>query len=157
MERKEKLLKFLLKARTKTYAGGGGKVRPVFKGSKQLEYREEDWFYRDLYYSGKGIFMGIEVVYYNDNPIWAISYYGNFKEMTEEEIDEILREALIENWQTTRTWKRVEWQKGDYRYVCQPDFEGSIEEMAGSETIFKRGKEVYKFFYAGGLIDEIED
>jgi len=151
MEEK-KLLKFLLKARTKTYAGGGGKVKSVFKGSKQLEYREGDWFYRDVYYSGKGIFMGIEVVHYKNNPVFAMSYYGNFKGMAEEEIDKILREALMENWQTTRIWKKVEWQKGDYKYVCQPDFEGSIDELAGSETIFKKGKEIYKFFYAGGLL-----
>jgi hypothetical protein len=81
-----------------------------------------------------------------------MSYYGNFKGMTEKEIDEILRKALMENWQITRIWKKVEWGKGDYKYVCQPYFEGSIEEMAGSETIFKKGKEVYNFFYAGGLI-----
>ena len=148
----EKLLKFLLKARTKTYAGEEGKVKPVFKGSKQLEYREGDWFYRDVYYSEKRIFMGIEVVYYKNNPVFAMSYYGSFRGMREKEIDKILRKALTEKWQTTRIWKKVEWEKGDYKYVCQPDFEGSIEEMAGSETIFKKGKEVYKFFYAGGLI-----
>jgi len=148
----EKILKFLLEARTKTYAGAGGAVEPVFKGSKQLEYREEDWFYRDLYYTGKGIFTGVEVVHFKDKPVWSMAYYGNFKKMTEEEIDKILRRALIKNSQTTRTWKKVEWQEGDYKYVCEPDFEGSIEELAGVEKISKSGKEVYSFFYAGGII-----
>jgi len=151
---KEKLTNFLLKARTKTYTGAGGKVEPVLKGSKQLEYQENDWLYRDVYYSGNGIFMGIEVVHFENNPVWAMSYYGNFKKMTEEELDKILREALMKNWQITRIWKKVEWEKDGYKYICQPDFEGSIDEMAGLETISKRGKEVYRFFYAGGILDK---
>lgn len=152
MENKEKLTEFLLKARTKTYAGSGGKVRPVLFGSTQLEYREGDWFYRDIYYAGKGIFTGMEVVHFKDVPAWAMSYYGNFKKMTEAEIDKILKRVLMENSQTVRTWKKVEWQDNDYKYVCQPDFNGSIEEMAGMEKISKTGREVYSFFYAGGII-----
>ena len=58
------------------------------------------------------------------------------------------------NWQTVRIWKKVEWEKDNYKYTCQPDFEGSIDEFAGLETISKTGKEVYKFFYAGSLIEK---
>lgn len=153
MLNKKQLLQFLLKARTKTYAGGGGKVQPVFNGSTQLEHKEGDWFYRDLYYTGNEIFMGLEAIHYQGKPVWAMSYYGNYKGMTEEEIDKILRSALLANWQDTRIWKYVEWEKNGYKYICQPDFEGSIEELAGVEKISKKGKEVYKFHYAGGLID----
>jgi len=149
---KEKLTQFLLKARTKTYAGGGGKVQPALSASKQLEYREGDWFYRDVYFTGNRIFMGLEVIYYQGQVVWAMSYYGNFKKMTEEELDKILRRALMENWQTTRIWKKVKWEEDGYKYVCQPDFSGSIDEMAGLETISKRGKEIYRFFYAGGIL-----
>ena len=149
---KEKLLQFLLEARTKTYAGGEGKVKPILHGSVQLEHREGEWLYRDIYYVGNGIFMGLEVVHYQDKPVWSMSYYGNFKKMTEEEIDKILRGALIDEWQEARLWKRVEWEKGEFKYICEPDFEGSIDEMAGIEKIFKLGEQVYAFFYAGGLI-----
>jgi len=152
MLNKEELLRFLLKARTKTYVGAGGKVQPAFGGSNQLEYREGDWFYRDVYYTGNRIFMGLEAVYYQDQAVWSMSYYGSFKEMTEEELDKILREALMENWENTRIWKKVEWEKDGYKYICQPDFEGSIDELAGLETISKEGKEIYKFFYAGGIL-----
>lgn len=152
MDKKEEVLQFLLKARTQTYAGAGGTVKAVLADSKQLEYREEDWFYRDIYYIGNGIFMGLEVVHFQDKPIFATSYYGNFKEMTEEEIDKVLRKALIDNSQTARIWKRVEWREDEYEYICQPDFEGSIEEFAGTEKISKNGKAMYSFFYAGGLI-----
>ncbi len=149
---KEKLVQFLLKARTKTYAGSGGKAQPAFNGSDQLEFREEEWFYRDVYYTGNGIFMGLEGIYYQDKPVWVMSYHGNFKKMSEEEVDSVLRKALLDNWGTARTWQRVEWKKGDYEYRCEPDFKGSIEEMAGMERILKNNEEVYNFFYAGGLI-----
>src|SRR3989338_9418852 len=140
MDDKEEILQFLLKARTKTYAGAGGKVPAVLTGSQQLEYRKGDWLYRDVYYTGNGIFAGLEAIYLKDKPIFAMSYYGNFKKMTEEEVDKILRVALIENSQTARTWKKVRWQKDGYEYVCQPDSEGSIEELAGAEKISKDGK-----------------
>ena len=151
---KDELLKFLLKARTKTYAGEGEKVKAVLGGSEQLEYKENNWFYRDVYYNGNGIFVGLETIYYQDKAIWSMSYYGNYKGMTEEEVDKILRKALIENWETARTWQNVEWQSEDYKYICEPDFNGSIEEMAGLEKILRGGKEIYKFFYAGWLLNQ---
>ncbi len=149
---KDKLQKFLIVARTKTYAGNQGKVKPLLLGSDQFEYQESDWFYRDIYYTGNGIFMGLEVVYYQNKPTWSMCYYGNFKQTTEEEIDKILRQALLNNWQTTRLWHYVEWIKENYKYVCVPDNQGSIAEMAGTEKIFKNNRQIYYFYYAGGLI-----
>ena len=148
----EKLLKFLLEARTKTYAGCGGKVEPILASSKQLEYQEGEWLYRDIYYNGSGIFMGLETVYFEGKAVWAMSYFGDYQGMTEEEVDKILRGALLANWDTTRIWKSVEWEKDGYKYSCCPDFDGSIEKMVGSEKILKNEKQIYNFFYAGGLV-----
>lgn len=152
---KTKLTDFLLKARTKTYAGDSGEVKPLLIGSKQLEYKENDWLYRDVYYTGQGLFMGFETVYFKDQPVWSMSYYGNFRKLTEAEVDRVLRKALLEHWKTTRIWKNVAWKSGAYQYTCTPDFEGSIDEMAGKENIYKNGKEVYFFFYAGGVIERV--
>lgn len=149
---KKKLLNFLIKARAKTYAGGGGKVKPAFSGAYQLEYKEGSWLYRDLYNMGNGIFMGLETVYFKDKPVWSNSYYGNFKGMTEEEIDSILRKALIANKSKTRLWTKVEWKKDGFTYLCTPDFPGSIDETAGLEEIYKGKKKVYFLFYAGAFI-----
>lgn len=146
------MLKFLVKARTKTYASSGGKVTPAFVGSEQLEYRENDWFYRDLYFTGNGIFTGLEVVYFQNQPVWSMCYYGNFKKTTEEEIDKVLRKALLKNYQKTRLWDHVEWSFENYKYICVPDYQGSIDEMAGSEKIFKDGQDIYLLYYAGGFI-----
>ncbi len=146
------LLPFLLLARTKTYAGNGGKVKPAFKGSDQLEYKEGKYFYRDIYYTGKGIFTGLEAVYFGNKPVWAMSYAGDFKKMTEQEIDSVLRRALRENWRTARLWHKVAWKSGDYRYICTPNPASSINEIAGAEKILRKGREVYSFYYAGGVV-----
>lgn len=148
---KDKLLQFLLKARTKTYAGDEGEVESAFEDSKQLEYKKDDYLYRDIYYTGKKKFMGLETIYYQQQPVWSMSYYGSCTEEPEE-IYDFLKEALLKNWKDARTWKEVEWEKGDYKYLCKPDFEGSIEEMAGMEQIHKKDEQVYSFFYGGGLI-----
>lgn len=149
---KEKLEKFLIKAREKTYAGGGGKVEPVFSGSIQLEYSEDEWFYRDVYYTGKNTFMGLDTVYYKNKPVFSTSYYGNWGDMREQEIDDILRGALIIN-PETRLYKKIEWRKNGFKYEYIPDsFSKSIDEIGGLETISKDGKQVYIFYYAGSLL-----
>lgn len=149
---KKHLTNFLLKARTKTYAGNGGKVKPALKGSKQLEYKEKNWLYCDRYFTGNKIFIGIETVYFKSRPVWGMSYYGNFKKMTEYEVDSILRRALIEKWKIARTWKTAKWKEGNYKYISVPNPRGSISEMSGTERIFKNRKEVYSFFYSGGML-----
>ena len=149
---KKQLTDFLLAARTKTYAGSGGKVKPALKGSKQLEHRKGKLLYRDIYYTGNGIFSGIETIYSGVKPVWSMAYWGDFKKMTEEEVDGVLRAALIAKWKTARTWRSAHWKEGVYEYVCEPDFKGSIVKMADMEKIRKNKKQVYFLVYAGGTL-----
>lgn len=152
MINKKELVEFLLKARTKTYAGAGGKAESRLDGSVQLEFSEGKWFYRDIFYVGNGIFFGMDVVHFDGKPVWGTSYYGNFKGMTEEETDKILRKALMTLWDKTRLWKTVELVQPGYTYVCNGD--GTIDELHGEEQIKKHNKIVFTFHYRGGLIAE---
>ncbi len=143
---------FLLKVRTKTYAAGTGKTDPLLPGSVQYEHVDGDYSYRDIYYLGNDIFPGLETVFYKGKPIWSMSYYGNFSGMTEEQADTMLRKALVDVWETTRIYKHIEKDYGDFRYVCAG--KGSIDEVSGTEEIFVGDKRVYFFYYAGGFIGE---
>lgn len=143
---------FLVKARAKTYAGESGKVKSAFKDSNQLEFKDGDWFYRDVYNNGNGIFVGLETVYFKEKVVWSMSYYGNYKKLTEDEIDKVLRKALIEKKGTARLWNDIGFQSDNYKYTCEGY--GSIDELGGTEKIFKGDKEVYFFYYAGGVIAE---
>lgn len=139
------VIDFLLTARTKTYAGGGGKVEPVLSGSTQLEYADGDYLYRDIYYTSAHTFLGIETIYFQNKPVWSMVYHGDWGTMTEEEIDNILRPALIENAQTARTNQRVDWTKDNFQYLCAG--EGNLDNFHGLETITKDGTELYKLTY----------
>ncbi len=147
---KNKLTQFLLQARAKTYVGDSGKVDPAFKGSLQLEFKDRDWFYRDVYNNGNGIFVGLETVYYLDNPVWSMSYFGNYKKLSEEEADKTLRKALYEKKDDARLWKNISYKFEDYIYNCEGY--GNIDELGGTEKILKNNNEIYYFYYAGGIL-----
>jgi hypothetical protein len=56
---REQFVDFLLEAKRTTYAGQGDEatVTPLVAGSKQLEYRDGDYLYRDIYF-GMAYFVG---------------------------------------------------------------------------------------------------
>jgi len=147
---KNKLTQFLLKARTKTYAGHSGRVKPLLVGSKQLEYKEDNWLYRDIFNIGNNKFAGLETIYFKNKPIWSMSYYGNFEKMTEDEADKILRKALTDKWDKVRIWNNVEYKIEDFVYINEGS--GNIDEFEGSEIIEKNSETVFFFYYAGGFI-----
>ena len=133
-----------------TYAAASGQSKPLLPNSVQYEYDDGDFTYRDIYYIGNGIFPGIETVFYNRKPVWSMSYFGDFSKITEEQADNMLREALIELWETTRIYKEVEKEYDDFKYVCEGS--GSIDKLEGSEKIYVGKDKVYFFYYAGGFI-----
>lgn len=147
---KDELTQFLFKARLNTYAGNAGKASPALKDSTQLEYLEGDWLYRDVYYVGKNTFVGLETIYQKDTPVFSMSYFGNWGEMTEEEIDNVLRGALVVN-PETRAFTDVKWEKDGFLYECATETD-SIDEIGGTEVISKGGEQVYYFYYAGSLL-----
>ncbi len=151
MNKLEQLEPFLIKARANTYASDEGRVKAALNNSTQLEYKESDWLYRDVYYTGKNTFYGMETVFYLNKPIFGVSYYGNWGDMTEEEIDNILRGALINN-KETRLYKKVEWEKDGFIYTCDPASTDGINEIGGTEQITKDDKHVYVFYYAGSVL-----
>ena len=147
----EELENFLLRARTQTYAAATGKVKsPFLPGSVQYEYTEGSFSYQDVYYIGNGIFPGLETVFFEGKPVWSMSYFGDFSKMTEEQADNMLRIALMELWETTRIYKNVVKDYGDFIYTCAGS--GNIDELSGREEI-KAGRELLYFFeYNGGFI-----
>ncbi len=71
------LAAFLLRAKRATYAAQGddAMVTPLIPGSKQLEYREGERLYRDVYV-GLTTFAGLETVDDTGAPRWAMTYAG---------------------------------------------------------------------------------
>lgn len=71
------LVEFLRAAKAATYAAQGddASVPPALPDSKQLEFRDGPFLYRDIYL-GMFRFVGQEVVYLADRALWSMSYAG---------------------------------------------------------------------------------
>jgi len=77
-------------------------------------------------------------------------YPGDWGAMIEEEIDNILRPALIENAQTARTNQRVEWIKDNFRYLCGGEV--SLDNFSVTETLFSGGKPSHRVVYYSAVL-----
>jgi hypothetical protein len=146
---------FLIRAKKATYASQGDEasVTPLLQGSRQLEFREGEFLYRDIYF-GMSYFIGQETVYYQGNPIWSMSYSGGVDQ--EYEIDFVkqvyafLRKAM-RNVSSNNPYRGPkEFIEGDYIY--SDSNEGGLGQFVGKETIAYFNKNVYTLNYSGGFI-----
>lgn len=95
------LIEFLIKAKKNTYAGSDKKEEISCRScSNDLVYQEGDYKYFDSYFGGER-FVGEEVLFVKDKPVWAMNYSGvefNEKFSGKEEIyldDEKVFECLF--------------------------------------------------------------
>src|SRR5260370_33010027 len=74
---RDRFVDFLLQAKRTTYAGQGDEatVAPLVPGSKQLEYRDGGYLYRDIYF-GMAYFVGQGVVFHRELAVWSRSHAG---------------------------------------------------------------------------------
>jgi len=151
----DELAKFLVKAKTQTYAGDGKEVPAQRPGFKELEFIEGDWEYRDSY-SGFFFAPGQEVVRYKVKPVWAMAYSGGMNEKYHGDVDfakktfGFLKEALKQVHES-RPFRGPEYfEQGDFEYIDKSM--GDIRSFKGIERILYKGEEVFRQDYIGGLI-----
>lgn len=153
---REEFLRFLLEAKRRTYAALGDEVTvpPMLPGAKQLEWREGDWLYRDLYF-GMAYFVGQETVWFQDRPVWSMSYAGGVTaSVTSKErvfqIYRFLRSAMRQvnadyPFRGPSCWQEVE-------LVYTDQHQGGLEVFWGNETITFQEAPVYELHYSGGFL-----
>jgi hypothetical protein len=152
MEQHMEFLAFLLRAKLKTYATGGeGNERNLEDGTREMSYREGDFFYRDRYL-GFNPFIGEEVVWRNGKVIWAMNYYGA---VTDESISAGDVYRFLQNAMQQVTAERPfrgpnEYREGDFRY--EDESEGYVNQFSGEEKIFFQDRQVYFLKYHGGKV-----
>jgi len=144
------LKKFISEARRSTYAAEGVPVdNPRLRGSIQLEYQKGDYAYHDIYFDGEKNFIGQEVVYQDNNPIWSMAYFGT---AISKEATNFLKEALLRLSEKCRFGQECDYEKREFKYEDQG--QGALERFSGEEKIFLKGKEIYKLNYFGGMISK---
>lgn len=147
---------FLLQAKRSTYAGQGDEatVTPLVPGSKQLEYRDGDYFYRDIYL-GMAYFVGQEVVSYRGHPMWSMSYAGGVTPSSGDRLDPraiygFLRLALQHGTKTEPYRGPANFSHESWVYTNSSS--GSPDTFWGIEEIARAGARVYECRYGGGVL-----
>jgi Domain of unknown function (DUF5680) len=149
------LAAFLLRAKRATYAAQGddATVTPLLVGSRQLEYRERELFYRDVYV-GLARFAGLEVVYEAEVPCWSMAYAGGVlggaSQTLMQQIYAFLRSALQRGTVGAPFRGPARHESFGYEYVNE--WRGTLDDFSGAETIRRDGGVVYELSYAGGRV-----
>lgn len=143
---------FIVEAKAATYVGGGTKVQPSRPGAFDLTFERRGYRYRDSYFGGTD-FVGQEVVWREETPVWAMNYYGRI--LRNDLIDgargaEVIKAALSMMYAQGRFLGGIEAEHLGYLY--QDESLGGVESFTGLETISKAGILAYQLDYHGGKI-----
>lgn len=143
---------FIVRAKAATYVGDGRHVDSSRTGSHDLRFTEQEWSYHDSYFGGSD-FIGEEVVYWREKPVWAMNYYGRILRddlITAAEAGQMIKTSLSRMYQQNRFLGGFEYEENELTYVDTS--EGGPECFRGHELI-RRGPElVYELDYHGGMI-----
>lgn len=150
----QNLISFIRKAKLATYAAAGddASVSPLLLDTKQLEYREGAYFYRDIY-SGMGLFVGQELVYHNDQALWSMVYSGGVHSavcVDMVNLYQFLRTALLQAPEHLPLRGPDGLNDELWQYRCYVS--GSLERFQGEEIILFEEKPVYSLLFSGGLL-----
>jgi len=154
MDTKE-LKAFILEASKNTYASEDKNIRQIQKDkSTTITYKKDDWKYHDNYFGGEP-YGGREVVFYKDQPVWIMVYYGwVVKGNNPNDVYGILAKALRNAPSDMPYRGPKELIDGDCRYVNI--LNGEVENFNGEEKIYKGDTLIYCAKYIGGLVDQKE-
>ena len=145
---------FIVRAKAATYVGDGEQVPPCRIGSHDLRFIDGEWSYHDSYFGGAD-FIGEEVVYLAERPVWAMNYYGRILRddlLTGAEAGQMIKASLSRMYQEGRFLGGFVHRENDLTYIDAS--EGSAEYFHGREVI-RRGQEIaYELLYHGGMIRE---
>lgn len=144
----DELIKFLILAKKKTYAGNKKEQelssRPK---SHDLIFEDGNYKYFDSYFGGEK-FIGEEVLFKDNIPVWAMNYCGN--ELNDNFSSHFLKQALS-NVPTDNPFRGPEiFKDGDYLYICKTI--GDFTCFEGKEEIYFHNEKVYECLFHGGII-----
>lgn len=148
----DQLTAFIVRAKAVSYVGSGAPAQASRPGSHDLQFREGDFAYLDSYFGGSD-FIGEEVVYYQERPVWAMNYYGRIIEptlITGAETGQVIKASLSKMYLQGRFLGGFEYTLADDTYTDTNT--GDVQSFTGLEWIVRRKVKVYELVYHGGLI-----
>lgn len=148
-----KLTNFLNEANKSTYANADApKVESSRLRSEDYHFEKDGLVYHDTYFGSRD-FMGEEIVYENEKPVWGANYFGFVldENISEKDVYDFLRQALMQEYDDIIPVRGPKnYSNGNKMYKFTID--GSLENFSGVEEIFFDGKLIYRCYVHGGLI-----
>ncbi len=117
-----------------------------------LIHANGSWRYLDSYYGGTD-FLGQEVVWFEDRPVWAMNYYGRVLDgqlIDGERAGRVIKASLTMMYREKRFWVALEIFMKAMKYYDESN--GDLRSFNGVERIFCNGTEAYRLDYHGGMI-----
>ena len=148
----EPLHAFIVEAKAATYVGDGQAASPCRVKSHDLAYVREPFKYLDSYFGGQD-FIGEEVVYHQDEPVWAMNYYGIVLKpelISAAEAGRMIKASLSKLYADGRFLGGWEYTLSGLTY--HDTSQGDLSRFIGYEWIEQDGVKVYELHYHGGLI-----
>jgi len=150
----KKLCQFLVTAKKQTYAAGDDTQKTVGKDkSTTMVFEQGDWKYHDNYFGGEP-YGGREVVFFQGQPVYIMTYYGWVEESITDpaQIYGVLQKALRQIPEDKPFRGPKELVVGNFSY--NNTFSGEVDSFFGEETITQDSQVVYTAKYMGGLVDQ---
>ena len=146
------LTAFIVRAKAGTYVGDGEHTSPCRSGSHDLRFTDGEWTYHDSYFGGTD-FIGEEVVYFAEQPVWAMNYYGRILRddlLTAPQAGQMIKASLSRMYRQGRFLGGFAYTENDLTYIDAS--EGSADFFHGRELIRREQEILYELLYHGGLI-----
>ena len=143
---------FIVKAKANSYVGEAQKSLSYRPASRDIQFHEGRFSYIDSYFGGID-FLGQEVVYFDQAPVWAMNYYGRI--LQPELIDssravKIIMESLSKLYREGRFLGGFENDAPLGKYIDTN--QGDLFSFKGYEWIEVLGQKSYELVYHGGVI-----
>lgn len=149
----KELADFLRIANKSTYANKNvQKVAPSRLKSEDYHFEKDGLIYHDTYFGARD-FIGEEVVYKDQKPVWGANYFGFMLDENtgEKEAYAFLRKALMQEYNDIIPVRGpAKFFNGEWSYRFSVN--GGLENFAGQEEILLNEKIVYRCLIHGGLI-----
>src|SRR3989344_259612 len=149
----KELADFLREANRNTYANKSApKATPSRLKSEDYHFEKDGLIYHDTYF-GTRDFIGDEIVYKDQKPVWGANYFGFVlaDDVGEKDVYDFLRKALVQDYDDIIPVRGpAKFSDGEWSY--QFSVNGGLENFAGQEEILLNKKVVYRCLIHGVFI-----
>ena len=134
-----KLYDFILAAKAASYVGDGEQISPCRTNAHDLTYAKDDFRYLDSYFGGSD-FIGEEIVYKKEQPVWGMNYYGSIlkaEKISAAQAGALIKASLSRMYAAGRFLDGWEYALEDLVYHDTSD--GDLTHFTGYEWIEQNG------------------